>query len=193
MSKFAVVFFGGFIVSMGSIFWTMKSTYIFRSVVHTDLREPDFPALIPKNTFVATGVGARHFDISAVLGPSAFSEILPSVIQGVVVLMIAFLLSFFAAKNHAMHVQSSWIWIALATFAAANSIETSSIWTPPREPIPLIQPLEIFGIDNRGLSLSQGNKSVRLVQRLSNGMPLLRLSGHWSSMKGLMLLNRILA
>lgn len=95
---------------------------------------------------------------------SALSEISPSIVERIVIFVIH--LTFVAnsqAEYDPMHSQRTSINLSCG-------VKAPRLFVPVRKPIPLIQPIEIFDINDRVLVLCQGDKTVRLVNWLADQM-----------------------
>lgn len=100
----------------------------------------------------------------------ALSQVRPSIIKRIVVDMVH-LFPIFTCKNYAMHPNS---FIPLMS----SHTKTSCMGIKLRFPIPLIEPVVVRSIYNGVLPLRKRDKSVRLVERLRNGVPLNRHLEH---------------
>lgn len=172
MSKFAVVLFRRLIVSASRVFRGLKITEGFAHAIYHYAHLVSTPGLRRfvdslKTKFVLLPSAVAH-----VLGKGSYPQILAAIIEAVVVGVIDDLAR---AKNHLMHGDSD--------SRIPNPIRTSM-----GTPMPSIDALEIGCIYDRNFPLRKWDKSVRLVQRLSNCLTSFQ-AGHGSSSKGLVLLS----
>jgi len=142
-------------------------------IVAHDPSVPLADVFVPRHTFKAARVIGKPPDVMAVLRSSAPSEIIAPIIQRITVSMVA-LFSPLAFENLAMHEHGSmWVFVPDSVVALGESI-------PLCAPIPLHQPIKIFGINDGILFLREWNEAVRFVQRLIDGVSCNTLFWHGS-------------
>lgn len=131
-----------------------------------------YPSVMTKVNSLKSGfvIGAKLL-VPRILGGGAFAKILASIVQGVVIAMIpAF--AFLSTKNLFMHCDVP-VGIVLPL-----GIETLCASIPVREPTPLREPVEVIGINDCSLPLSQSNVAIGCMERLNNCVPWQRRAGH---------------
>ena len=157
MSKFSVKLDSLNIIPESRFFCRPESTKKPRLIVESNTRYPCTPVLPVRNSFESTGVVFIQFAISRILRARALTEIISSIVQRVMVLMVCIL----TLKNCSVHGHFS------LTIPPA-SIKTSGVFRPKSMPVVLGKPPKIFGINNRILSLRKWDKAVGFIQRLNN-------------------------
>lgn len=158
-----------------------------QSFIDPDRGLPFSDSFVPSGTLVATCTVLTQFLVSHIQRVRALSEILSTVIQRVMVFVVAFFPAF-AIKDYTRHrIGNS----AASCTNSTGSSKARSFAIPNRAPVPLRQPLKVFQIDNGILALRQGNQSIGLVKRLKNNMALDLIGsafvGHRSTSNGLLL------
>ena len=112
--------------------------------------------------------------IVIVLSFRAWAKISLAIIERVSVPMVNHRKEF-ASYNHVHHKHGR-----LLASSFSGGVEAFIGVTPYGVPIPLRQSRKIFGVNDGVFPLSQRNKAYILVRRLGNGVPNLRLSGHFA-------------
>jgi hypothetical protein len=141
-----------------------------------DLSLPSAIPRFPRNAFVTAHIVIRTKRIVAILGMSTFAQIVSSIVQRIVVFVIANL-PYSAIKNHPVHG-------GISVADESKSIKTSIHRIEINSPIPLVQPIEISDINYRISATCKGNKTVRCIVRLGNFVSMNTIF-HRSSFKGL--------
>jgi hypothetical protein len=166
-------FLGSTIVSSSCVLCGIKDSDRIPLSFERNLREVLSIFAVWSDTFVAGSI--RKSPVAAILRPRAFPKILAAIVQRVVVAMVAFFISR-TAKNKSVHFYP----------AIPYRIKTLSTFAPKSYPIPLINPFIVFRINERVLSLREGNNLVGLVQRLRNFMSA-DMSFHGSTSDGIVM------
>ena len=179
--KLTVKFSSGFIVSQGCLLWSAEQSEM---VKFPFVRYAHYP-FIPKwiYAFVSGLVVYLRFSIAAILKRTAYHKIFSAIIKGVSVGVINETVN---AENKPMHLNYA------ATSRPSCCIEIVPTRIFVSKPIPLIQPLEISGINDGVLISRQWNKAVRFVSRLNNCV-FLHAVFHRSSRQGSLNFSRILS
>lgn len=162
MRKVSIQFECGHIIGTGGIFFGNEKAKIFMAGTSTNVRLPFSTDLVPAYSFIATTSLCVLSFIRVILCRSAFPQVPTTVIECIVIAMIAFF-SLCAAENLAMHI-NGWMW----TSGAKRFSSRIKICAP----VPLREPVEIGGIDNGILSLSQRDQSYTWIRWLGNRVPL---------------------
>lgn len=188
ISKLAMIFFSRFIVGVRGLFGGLEMSQIM---------PPSFQGNVCRIFTKFTSSGYAHaFEsrsaaflwprISCIFGIGAFSEICFPIVQAVVICMVTDF-AVFALQNYAMH---SYGFQFPFPVIFRVGIKCFRYFVPSSAPIKLRNALKIFDIHDGVLSLSQGNKSERLVKRLDNFMPWhvvkSTFGAHRSSLQGLL-------
>jgi hypothetical protein len=185
MSEFAMILLGCGIISPSSNFRGRKAPQVDGFSITGNARFP-FPYFSYKKNPLKS-IALFLSLIHVILRSGASPNIGPPIIQGIPVLMVAFL-SYSAIEYFPVH--------AYAWHPASSSIKTLGIFRPNSMPIPFGKPLKVGGVHDGVLSLRKRNQSVGLVKRLSDRVSLhaawVNSTWHLSSLKGLLQFSRIL-
>lgn len=180
ISKLSIVLFRHDIVSESGLLNGRKATKISTVSIDIDSHHPFIAPVIPRNSFESSLVIATDSGVTHIFMPIAFPQIFSTIIECVVVAMISFFF-FGALENFAVHLYNC----ILLFFPPC--IKSFALAAPICIPIPLREPLKIFGINNRILPLCERNESERLIERLDDCVAFHAAFRHWSSCKGLLL------
>lgn len=156
-----------FIVSacrlLGSRETTQKDQLFVFSQGSRSLEHRTGPSFIHRdNTFVPTLIISQFRAIRTILRCSCNPKIIPTIVEGVAILMIAALFHS-TAKNYSVHPYSR-----LAYFACAFCIKTLGAFIPISKPVEFGQPLKISGIHDGILPFCERNKPIIGIERLLN-------------------------
>ena len=179
MSEFFEMFFCLFVISASRFFWGKEKSYAFTYSKngYPCLPFSVFTFLIGANSLETNSVIFSNFFILMVLGVGANSQVAPAIVQGVMVLVV-YIISGIAFQNFSGHKVSD----ICPPFSSLGSKRISR-GVQMGTPIPLRKIFKVLGVNNRVLSLRQGNKPIRLVERLDNFVSTNTRFMHRSSLK----------
>lgn len=173
-TKFSKILSSGCVICHSGFFWTGETTKEMTLPIYLKACTPAFSVKI--NSLKWRGSSILFASILAILGMSAFANILPPIIEGVVVSVVC-LLFIVAAKNQTGHFPATLF----------GSVKTFGSLIPMCLPLPLRQPSEVGGIDNGILTLRETNQAVRWIGWLGDLVSRYAESRHESSEKGFVL------
>jgi hypothetical protein len=156
MSKLTKVFFRGSIVSVGRFLGAIERAEVDALAIWSYIRIP-FPAFfIPTHTLETRSVSRTSLHILMILRSAASTQVASSIVQRIVVAVIAFIPRS-APRQYAMHSDES------SSFASdhhrfTDCIEAFRSIIPERVPLPLRQKGNIFLIDDGHLTLRKWDK-----------------------------------
>jgi len=177
------------IVRYRGFLFRVEVAKIYFLVVFVNYRSP-LAALVRNevDAFISRSVICLKAFIAGILATCTFAKVQLAIVQAVQIFVVTVLPH--KCSVHSQHLLS---FLSIRRWFHPDCIKTaSSTLSFDSTPRPLRQPIEIFGIDNRILALRERYQPERLIKRLSNRVSLYRHFGHWSSLKGLLLLDRIL-
>jgi hypothetical protein len=106
-----------------------------------------------------------HLPVVRVLRSSAFSKVISSIVERVVVMVVNFILRINTSKNHAMHHNNS---LFTVIEGSAAGVDTSGVPMLLGEPIELRKIFVVASTNLGSLVLRKGNQAVRIIKRLLN-------------------------
>lgn len=172
-----MMFFGCFIIGASGLFRRRKSPTKHTDSFLNNFRLPSF--IVSPHSSITTGVVSPCSSVRTVLRMCGFAQILPAVIQSIMVYMIG-KLTFTTFQYLRCHAK-----ILPPEFSVSSSIKTASILAPLSTPVEFGQPIKISNVHDGILPLCQGDQSVRLVERLVNHVAFHVFLRHRSSLKDL--------
>ena len=160
--KLAMKFYGGFLVRLMRGLCGEEQPKVSTLPPGADSRTPFLGKIMPGNSFESARIVTSEAGVTSIFCLRCKSQIVPSIIQGIVVTMIYFL-PLLRAHNEAGHVDTS-----LPTLGACHStrIERTCIFIPFSRPLPLVDPFVIVGVNKRKLTLRKWNQAVSWFRRL---------------------------
>src|SRR5712664_1983101 len=174
MSEFPMIRFSSSIIGPCRNFRAIKVTEPDTFPIHSNASIPA-NVTAKRNALETAGIVLWRSHIPRVLMVGTFAKIIFPIIKCIAILVVTLLTGATAMQNLPMH---EYRIRAYGIEGIPNFRDT---------PVPLREPLKIFGIDNRILSLCERNKSVGFVQRLDDCVAFHVVNSHWSSLKGLLL------
>lgn len=159
--EFAMQTFGRFIVGAGSCSLGVKTAQIYGFPVYSNATSPF--SSFPRNAFETTCTASLQAPITYALRDRAFSEILFSIVQSVVIYMVA-VFFWTTIENDSVHFNA----------ISLPRIKATGIFIPLSLPIVFTQALKIFDINNRILRSGQWNISKILAIWLNYIMALFK-------------------
>lgn len=178
MSELTVVLLGCLIVGVCGRLFTGVRRKINQFVIDPNAGFPFSPILTPKHTLETARIVEWFFLVSEILGVRTLTEIRSAVVERVVVTVVN-LFAHLTTKNESLHV---------STFL--GSIKTIGRGTPRGVPIPLIEPIEISGVNDDILPLRERDKTVGCVERLNNFVSLNTELFHFPTSNGILKFSR---
>lgn len=162
LGKSTKMLLGRFIVSVSGLFGSIEIAKRNLSFFDGYFRDPLVHSSvgIPCHALKSARVVRAQSLILHVPDSVASAKVRTTIIQSVFVSMINVYRRICNSKNKTMHSES----------ATPSHVERSRTRVPICIPVPLVQPLEIGGIDNRVLALRERNQLVGWVKRLGHGV-----------------------
>lgn len=170
VGKLSMILLGSLVIGVRRFFFGREASQMYALVIERDECSPSLGKGTPKNTLInATGNFCLK-TIATILSIRTLSKIFSSVVQSVVIPVVAFFSSF-APGDDSVHSDGF-------SICTPVNVEILGRWTPIRGPVPLRKPVEVLNVDNRVLSLRQWDKSVRFIEWLNNFVSDNTLLGH---------------
>jgi hypothetical protein len=190
----AVLYLRGGVIGPGSILDLHEESYVDSLSARVNHSSPFFSPGVPSHTFVAAFVSSPLTLVERVLLVRCLPEIVTAIVQSVVIFVVALFVRT-AAKNDTVHLPSAAFLMLPPASEVLGPLRVKSFSERgvTGKPKPLVEPIVVRSIDNGILALREWDQTIGCVERLSNGMPLFRRSGHKSSLKGLLVSTAILA
>lgn len=177
LCEFSVVFLGVFFVCFGGLFWSREASDDPPLSVNCDSRVISiFGSTAAANSCESAGIVDPNPAISAIFGVGTHSKVDSSIIERVVVYVISPLLAATSRYNVA-HIND--LHLPVGIMDAPLGVKTPSSNVPLGVPVPLREALKVLSINNSVLALRKWNQAVGWIERLTNGVPCKRLSGHF--------------
>ena len=149
-----------FVVSACSSFSRFVPANAHAAASSSYLGPPHGKSLVPRYSFVPTGISGHSSFVKRVLLPRAQAQVLPAIIQSIARFVIYFSISG-EFKNRMMHQNNSVI-------DTSDCSEFRRIPISRGTPIPLVDSVKINSINERILSFCKRDNFVRLIWRLKN-------------------------
>lgn len=181
MGKFTIELLCCFIVGVCCFFWRTKFTKEVFFSVYSNTGLPFSCRFIPTDSSVSACIRSTHFCVISILCMCGFTEIPSSIIECVAIFVVSFFL-WCAVQNNSVHTN-------YFPFVSSDGIKAFGVVIPLSTPVPLVEPFEIFGVNDGVLPLRQWDKAIGLVERLNNCVSF-HAAFHWSTSNGLLKFSR---
>jgi hypothetical protein len=155
MRKFSMKLGSRRIVSASSFYLRFETADVRRNSLYRNPRDPDTMLFVPTHPLVSTEAPGHFLSVHAILGASAAAKIFLSIIQSIVIFVVAW-----ASENVVMHPSA----------VTSARIKTLGVCTPPSLPVSFIQAVEVFGVHNCILISCKRDKTIGFTKRLHDCM-----------------------
>lgn len=149
-------------IGFAGFFWTIKRSKLKAFAINASARNPLFLPTMPRYSLISGSIIPILRTIEGILESCAFTEILFPIIKSVHVYVIYVWHG--GIDYFSMHANK------LAITAASFGVINITLFVKNSAPVPLHQPVIIFGVNDGVLALGERDKFDRLVERLNNNM-----------------------